>query len=108
VFAAVPDWIVEALNPKPVPIPTHISMAAHRPSTASIRGALRMLAGAREGERNQALFWVSCRMGEAVRAGTISEDEAMVLLTSVGRQVGLLDREIMRTAQSGIREGTKG
>jgi hypothetical protein len=46
-------------------------------------------------------------MGEAVRAGTISEDKAMVLLTSVGRQVGLLDKEIVRAARSGIREGIK-
>jgi hypothetical protein len=107
VLAPVPDWIVEALNPKPVRIPTHISMAAHRRSTASIRGALRVLAGARAGERNQALFWVSCRMGEAMRAGTVTETEATDLLLSVGRAVGLLDREILRTARGGFQEGNK-
>ena len=108
VLAPVPDWIVEALiiNPKPVPITTtRISMMAPLPSAASIRGALNVLANAREGERNHALFWVSCRMGEAMRAGTITESQALNLLTSVGRQVGLLDHEIARTARSGILEG---
>jgi len=105
VFAQVPDWIVGALNPKVVPITLSIPPAGHRPSMAAIRGVLRVLAGAREGERNQALFWVSCRMGEAVRAGAITETEATDLLLSVGRAVGLLDREILRTARSGFQEG---
>src|SRR5262245_4027616 len=102
VLAPVPDWIVEALNPKVVPITTRIS-AAHRPSVAALRGALNVLAGAREGERNHALFWASCRLGEAVSTGVITELEATDLLLSVGRQIGLLDREILRTARSGFR-----
>jgi hypothetical protein len=107
VLALVPDWIIEKLNPKLVPIPTRISTTAHRPSVAALRGALRVLAGAREGERNHALFWVSCRMGEAMRAGTITEAEATDLVLSVGRAVGLLDREILRTARSGFQEGIR-
>jgi hypothetical protein len=106
VLAPVPEWIVEALNPKPTPIPARISL--HRPSTASLRGALRVLAGAREGERNHVLFWTACRMAEAIASGTITETEALGLLTSVGRTIGLSHREIMRTAHSGIREGIKG
>jgi hypothetical protein len=108
VLAPVPDWIIEALNPKVVPIATRISATAHRPSVAALRGALNVLAGAREGERNQALFWVSCRMGEAMRAGSITESEAVELVLSVGRSVGLLDREILRTARSGFQEGIRG
>jgi len=107
VLAPAPDWMVEALNPKVVPVTTRISMTARRPSTASIRGALRVLAGAREGERNQALFWAACRMAEAIRAGTITKNEASDLLLSVGRTVGLLDREVLRTAHSGLQERTK-
>ena len=106
-LAPVPDWIVEALNPKPVPIVTRFASTRSSVTSASIRGALRVLAKAREGERNQALFWTACRMGEAIRAGTITENEGLALLTSVGRQTGLLDREILRTARSGINEGIK-
>jgi hypothetical protein len=105
-LAPVPDWIIEALNPKPVPITTS-RICVNAPSAASLRGALRVLAGAKEGERNTALYWTACRMGEAVRAGTINEQQALDLLTSVGRQVGLLDREILITARSGIKEGTR-
>jgi hypothetical protein len=108
-LARVPDWIVAALIPKPPPIVTLHSGAKSRfatrgPTSGSIRGALRVLAEAKVGERNHCLFWAACRMAEAVRARAISEGEAEALLLSVGRQVGLLDCEIIRTARSGFRE----
>jgi Bifunctional DNA primase/polymerase, N-terminal len=101
-LAPVPEWIIKALEPPPPPPPSDTS---NIPSVASIRGALRVLAGAQKGERNAALFWTSCRMGEATRAGVVTENEALALLISVGRQVGLLDREILLTARSGLRKG---
>jgi len=105
VMAPVPDWVIDALEPKVIAIPTRISAAAHRPSVASIRGALNVLAGASQGARNYTLFWTACRMGEAMRNGIITRAEATDLVLSVGRQVGLLDREILATANSGFREG---
>jgi|SRR5262245_30617307 len=107
VLAEVPQWIVTALNPKPAPIVTS-RICVNAPTAASLRGALRVLAGAKEGERNTALYWTACRMGEAIRSGTINEQQALDLLTSVGRQVGLSDREIAVTSCSGIREGVRG
>jgi Bifunctional DNA primase/polymerase, N-terminal len=108
-LAEVPDWICEALAPPPPPSSTspRPTRSADAPGASLLRAQLRVLADAREGERNHALFWVSCRMGEAIRAGTISEAEALALVTSVGRQVGLLDREILRTARSGFQEGLR-
>src|SRR5262249_1135818 len=107
VLAPAPEWIVEALNPAPKPIVTsrmgsRSAICVNAPTSVSLRGALRVLAGAKEGERNHALYWTACRMGEAVRAGAINEQQALDLLTLVGRQVGLLDREIFITARSGI------
>jgi Bifunctional DNA primase/polymerase, N-terminal len=107
VLAPVPEWMIEALAPKPIELRPQWSPPSSTPSSASLRGALRVLAEAKEGERNHALFWVSCRMGEAMRAGIITEAEATGLLVSVGRQVGLLDREILRTARSGFQEGLR-
>jgi hypothetical protein len=105
-LAPAPHWLIDLLNPRPKPISAfRTTKAGAAPCSASPGGALRVLAGAREGERNRALFWAACRMGEAVRAGAVTESEALALLTSVGRQVGLLDREIVRTAHSGLREG---
>jgi hypothetical protein len=100
-----PPWLIDLLAPKPKPISAFPTTKAAAPCAGSVRGVLHVLARAREGERNSALFWVSCRMGEAVRAGAVTESEALALLTSVGRQVGLLDKEIVRTARSGLREG---
>jgi hypothetical protein len=106
VLAPVPDWIIEALNPKVTPIPTpRISAAVRRPSAAGLRGALNVLAGKSVGERNHCLFWVSCRMGEAMRAGTITEAQATDLVLSVGRSIGLSDREILSTARRGFQDG---
>jgi hypothetical protein len=103
-LAPVPAFILRALEREPLKIAA--TTAAHSPpSCASIRGALGVLASSKEGERNGALFWTACRLGEAVRAGTISEGEAMTMLRSVGRQVGLLDHEILPTARSGIQNG---
>jgi len=106
-LARVPDFIIKALAPPPPPSPSPIDPASALSSAASIRGALGVLARATAGERNAALFWTSCRMGEAVRDGTISESEALAMLRAVGRQVGLLDREIVPTARSGMREGAR-
>lgn len=107
VLAPVPAWVVDALNPAPKPI-TISRTCVNAPTSASLRGALRVLAGAKEGERNHALFWTACRMGEAVRAGAINEQQALDLLTSVGRSVGLLGREIAVTSRSGIQKGLRG
>ena len=104
VLAPVPAFIIKALErepPPPLPPANLIS------SSASMRGALGVLAEAKEGERNAALFWAACRMGEAVRHGAISESEAMTMLQSVGRQVGLLDHEVLATARSGMRNGVQ-
>jgi len=105
VLAPVPEWIIEALHPKPKPIT--VSRASHICVNApsAIRGALNVLANAKEGERNHRLFWTACRMGEAVRAGSITEMQALDLLSITGRQVGLSDREIAVTSRSGIKEG---
>jgi Bifunctional DNA primase/polymerase, N-terminal len=111
VLAPAPDWIIEALNPKPAPIiqgrGSFSGIHANKPTAASIRGALGVLANASEGERNHALYWTACRMGEAIHAGTITEAQALDLLTITGRDVGLPEWEIIRTAQSGIKEGLK-
>jgi hypothetical protein len=110
VLAPVPDWVVEALNPKPRPMErssaygiTTSRICVNAPTSASLRGALRVLAGAKEGERNHALFWTACRMGEAIAAGIVNEQQALDLLTITGRQVGLSDHEIRATARSGFR-----
>jgi hypothetical protein len=48
VLAPVPGWMIEALNPKPVPIVTSsLSTGRSAPTPESIRGALQVLAQAR-------------------------------------------------------------
>ena len=109
-IAKVPEWICEALAPPAPPPAVQVARsraAASAPPPGLLRAQLQVLAGAKEGERNAVLYWTACRMGEAIRSGSISESEALNLLVSVGGQTGLSHQEIMRTARSGIREGIK-
>lgn len=46
----------------------------------SVRGALATAARAAEGNRNEAVFWAACRLGEFVRGGMLGQAEAEALL----------------------------
>jgi hypothetical protein len=107
-LAPVPAFIIKALEREspPPPVISASGLTRARSSSASIRGALSVLARAKEGERNAVLFWTARCMGKAVRNGTISENEALAMLTAVGRQVGLPNHEVLATARSGMRSAS--
>lgn len=46
----------------------------------SVRGALATAASAGEGNRNAAVFWAACRLGEFVRGNVLGKSEAEALL----------------------------
>jgi len=96
VLAPVPAFIIKAIERQPIEITA--SSDVYAPSSASLRGAIGVLAGAKEGERNHALFWTACRMGEAVRAGTITENEALGLLTSGSASRSVRPRDFAHSA----------
>jgi hypothetical protein len=102
ILAAMPAWILTALNPPP------------RASTASttttftgdgwLRGLVRLVAAAREGERNSKLFWAACRVGEAVRDGkTANADFAVGVLVEAAKRCGLPELQAERTVRSGLK-----
>jgi len=61
-LADVPEWILEALRPKSLPAPE--PTCGYDSAGAWLRGLVRVVAGASEGQRNRALFWAACRAGE--------------------------------------------
>ena len=77
----------------------------HHPKHAekAIDGVLRHVSTAREGERNQILFWGACRLRERVDAGQLGQGEATALLVNAARVVGLQDNEAQRTISSAWR-----
>jgi hypothetical protein len=63
------------------------------------------LSQAREGSRNEHLNRSAFALGQIVAAGLLSEAEVVQRLTAVARQIGLEEREIAPTIESGLVAG---
>jgi Bifunctional DNA primase/polymerase, N-terminal len=99
-IAGMPLWLSRRLLPPPhrpkVPISIHNDQRA-------LRGLIRVVATARQGERNQITYWAACRAGEMVVAGKLSESDAVALLVEAASRTGLCRDEALRTVRSGLR-----
>jgi putative DNA primase/helicase len=68
-----------------------------------VRGALRSAANAGEGNRNAAVFWAACRLGEFVRGGVLSAGEAeQLLMGHLPAGVSPSEPKIKGTIRSGL------
>jgi len=105
-LAPTPVWLATNLAaPNP---PAQIAIAtSHQPSVAAVRGVLCAVFSAQEGERNTILFWAACRLGEAVRDGLMSSNEALDLLMNSAppTDASFTRRAILLTARNGLRHG---
>lgn len=99
-LADVPEWILEALRPKSLPAPE--PTCGYDSAGAWLRGLVRVVAGASEGQRNRALFWAACRAGEAIRAGKASREWTASVLIEAAARAGLAAAEAQRTISSGF------
>ncbi len=69
----------------------------------SVRGALATAARAAEGNRNDAVFWAACRLGEFVRGGFLGSGEAeQLLLGNLPAGVNPNEPKIRGTIKSGL------
>jgi hypothetical protein len=97
-----PDWLLEHFRPKPrlVTSPSFEPIVSR--NDAWLRGLVRLVGNAAEGQRNQILFWAACRGGEAVRRGYATESFVTDVLIEAAARAGLPAREAQRTIQSGM------
>jgi hypothetical protein len=101
-LAPWPDWLVPPEAPEPATSPTSKWNGS---LDAKVRGVMRYLETAQEGERNAVLFWASCRLGEMLREGRLvhGTDWCRSLLLCGARRAGLPEGEAARTIASGLR-----
>lgn len=97
-----PAWLLEEFRPKPRPSAPSSSTIVSR-GDGWLRGLVRTVIGAAEGQRNSILFWASCRAGEAVRNGGADETFVTDVLAEAAGRAGLSRAEACRTIQSGMR-----
>jgi hypothetical protein len=96
-----PEWLLlQLLSPQRTPV-----LRATVPDAHALAQLVRLVAGAREGERNDLTYWAACRAGEMVASGLLVTDVAISLIAEAATRAGLPRVEAERTARSGIRTG---
>jgi Bifunctional DNA primase/polymerase, N-terminal len=100
-LAPWPDWLrIQLLSPT-----RPLAFRATAPDRHALARLVRLVAGAREGERNDLTYWAACRAGEMVASGLFDADAATALIAEAATRAGLPRAEAERTARSGIRAG---
>jgi Bifunctional DNA primase/polymerase, N-terminal len=103
VLAKAPEWIVQELAPPSEPPRSHTQV--HNFSAANVPGIVRTVIAARQGERNNVLFWAANRLAEMSLAGGIARDEAIRLAIDAAKHIGLPEAEARRTVLSAFKQG---
>jgi hypothetical protein len=98
-FPRLPNWIVQALTPPPAPKFTR--KTADLPK--DIGPLAKWLSRAASGDRNNSLYWASCRAGQDVREGRASPGDAFGTLLSAALAIGLPRDEAEKTINSGLK-----
>jgi hypothetical protein len=79
------------------------SYSSHRLDIEAVRGILKVVSNALEGNRNSACFWAACRAGEMVKAGWFTRDAGIDVLLEAALKVGLSQHAALSTIRSGLR-----
>jgi hypothetical protein len=96
-----PEWLFAKLASRPTTAAPRVVV----PNAHTLTRLVRLLAGARPGERNSLTFWAACRAGEMVASGLLRADTAAEVIAEAASRAGLPFAEARRTAWSGIRAG---
>lgn len=92
----LPDWLLRVVRP---PRETNHRPIFNGTSNGGLRALCVRVLNAREGERNNILFWASCRARE--EGGS---DFARDMLLEAARRAGLPETEARRTINSGFNQ----
>ena len=102
--SSLPPWIYRLLTSRPEADRT--APRSYRPAVAAFGrfgGLVHTVETAPEGQRNNILYWASCRAREMVTAGEVGADGATAFLVSAAVAAGLPERDARKTIASGMR-----
>jgi Bifunctional DNA primase/polymerase, N-terminal len=94
-----PHWLLQQLSSSP----RGISLRSRVPDDHALAHLIRLVAGAREGERNNLTFWAACRAGELVASRLLKANFAIAIIAEAAARSGLPRAEAERTAWNGIK-----
>jgi hypothetical protein len=100
----VPEWVMRKLNP-PQLEPTSVVPFARRQlrSDKDLLPVIRVILGAKEGERNTVTFWAACRLAEHVSSGQVSRQDMVDIVVEAAGRTGLSHSEARSIAHSALR-----
>lgn len=98
-LAEWPRWLCGRLRPRPRLKTRRIIV----PDQYLLKRLVRLIAAAREGERNDLTYWAACRAGEMVASGLLAADLATAVIAEAATRAGLPRAEAERTARNGVR-----
>ena len=93
-LAAWPGWLCAQLMSRPRQKTQRILV----PDQYALMRLARLIAVAREGERNGLTYWAACRAGEMVASGMLAADVAAAVIAEAATRAGLPRAEAERTA----------
>ena len=104
-LAAMPAWLLDlAAPPRPaVPAPREPDWRLAARPTAFMSGLVKVVLDAREGQRNERLFWAACKASEHAQAGHIDPRRAADALLAAALDVGLDEKEARAAITSAYR-----
>ena len=112
-ISPLPAFVLEAILAKPhatmdsTPTGIHLNGNGNhsRYAEAALNGEISKLLHAAEGGRNNQLNSAAFALGTLVGAGVLDEEIAEDRLQTAAQAIGLNDREIVKTVQSGLNAG---
>jgi len=101
----LPAWLAQMLAPRREGTRPHDGAASYAGAPSRLRGLLRTVASAPEGQRNHALHWAACRAADMAAVGETDTATVAEALVTAAVSAGLPEYEARRTVASGLRGG---